>query len=277
MQKGVDIDDEEQIFVNKVSGKWKNKERTLFIKSPNLSVRESTFLKDIIRFTPHAKTDIRLDKDPLREQLVEICENKKCTNVVTMERSGSLTSVYLGKFPDGPTFKFSVDGIVSSSDHRFSGNALRYSRPLLSFSAEFTHILEMKMLRHLLIDSFGAPLNHPKTQPFTDRVLSFSMEHNSIHIRHYQISTSGRGEHELIEIGPRATWHLFSIREGFFQGEYLYRLSSSLLLNKTKEKKKFQILKKKIEKSRSIKRKMDHIKSLEINDEESSMDNFGEF
>ena len=45
---------------------------------------------------------------------------------------------------------------------------------------------------------FGTPRNHPKSQPFVDHVLSFSVADNRIWFRNYQILEENA---ELAEIG----------------------------------------------------------------------------
>lgn len=47
---------------------------------------------------------------------------------------------------------------------------------------------ELKLLKEMLTQSFGAPRNHPKSKPFHDHVLSFFYYDRKIHARHYQIS-----------------------------------------------------------------------------------------
>ena len=46
----------------------------------------------------------------------------------------------------------------------------------------------------------GTPKNHPKSQPFVDHVLNFSIVDNKIWVRNFQISDDTEG---LAEVGPR--------------------------------------------------------------------------
>ena len=58
----------------------------------------------------------------------------------------------------------------------------------------------LKVLKELLVQVFTTPNFHPKSQPFVDHVLNFSILDNKIWVRNYQIGDEKNG---LAEIGPR--------------------------------------------------------------------------
>ena len=99
-------------------------------------------------------------------------------------------------------------------DTRLSGNCLLYSRPVLSFDASFDGRPHMQLLRHLFTSVFSipkarpaalpwliapparhahhlAPLSqgHPRSKPFHDHVMSFTVVSGQIVIRHYQVAS----------------------------------------------------------------------------------------
>lgn len=84
----------------------------------------------------------------------------------------------------------------------------------------YIHVLTSGLAcRELFIQIFGTPNGHPKSQPFIDRVMTFSIADNRIWIRNFQIVEE---DGALAEIGPRLTLNLIKIFEGSFRGECLY-------------------------------------------------------
>lgn len=83
---------------------------------------------------------------------------------------------------------------------KMTGNCLRGSRPLLSFDPQFTKDPHYALLKELLIQTFGVPYHHPKSQPFFDHVYTFMILDNRIWFRNYQILSE---DGALAEIGPR--------------------------------------------------------------------------
>merc|ERR1719242_1352 len=76
------------------------------------------------------------------------------------------------------------------------------------------------LLKELFIQTFGVPNHHPKSQPFTDKVLSFSIHDNRIWFRNYQILAE---DGSLAEIGPRFVLNPIQIFSGSFGGATLYQ------------------------------------------------------
>lgn len=70
---------------------------------------------------------------------------------------------------------------------RLTGNCLKGSRPLLSFDGGFDTEPHLALLRELFSQTFNVPRGHPKSQPFFDHVLSFSVLDGKIWVRHYQV------------------------------------------------------------------------------------------
>jgi ribosome biogenesis protein BRX1 len=70
---------------------------------------------------------------------------------------------------------------------KMTGNCLRASRPLLSFDKSFGGEAHLQLLKELLVQIFGVPANHPKSQPFFDHVFTFCVVDGKIWFRNYQI------------------------------------------------------------------------------------------
>lgn len=83
---------------------------------------------------------------------------------------------------------------------KLTGNCLRGSRPLLSFDPVFTEKPHYQLLKELLVQVFGVPKHHPKSQPFFDHVYTFTVLDNRIWFRNFQILSE---DGALAEIGPR--------------------------------------------------------------------------
>ncbi|EDO26224.1 predicted protein, partial [Nematostella vectensis] len=69
---------------------------------------------------------------------------------------------------------------------KLTGNCLKGSRPILSFDEHFDKTPHNVILKEMFIQIFGTPLNHPKSKPFVDRVMTFSIQDNRIWVRNFQ-------------------------------------------------------------------------------------------
>ncbi|KCV69116.1 hypothetical protein H696_04532 [Fonticula alba] len=124
--------------------------------------------------------------------------------------------------------------ILSSRVHtleemRLTGNALKGTRPLLSFDKSFDEKPELSLIRELLIQVIGTPRGHPRSRPFFDRVMTFSHVDGRIWIRNYQVIRTDNQRAQSAatfrteEIGPRAVFTPIRIFDGSFQGRTLYK------------------------------------------------------
>jgi hypothetical protein len=66
---------------------------------------------------------------------------------------------------------------------------------------------------------FSTPNHHPKSQPFVDRVITFSVLDNRIWFRNFQILSE---DGALAEIGPRFVLNPIKIFDGSFQGQTIW-------------------------------------------------------
>jgi ribosome biogenesis protein BRX1 len=80
-----------------------------------------------------------------------------------------------------------VENIHTMAELKMTGNCLKASRPLLSFDKSFSGEAHLQLIKELLVQIFGVPNNHPKSQPFFDHVFTFSLVDKKIWFRNYQI------------------------------------------------------------------------------------------
>ncbi|XP_059488334.1 ribosome biogenesis protein BRX1 homolog isoform X2 [Neocloeon triangulifer] len=150
----------------------------------------------------------------------EICEMKNCNKCIYMT-SAKKTDLYMwiSNVAAGPSAKFLVQNVYTMGELKLTGNSLKGSRPLLSFDKSFEELPHYQLLKELLVQVFGTPNHHPKSQPFFDHVLSFTVLDNRIWFRNYQIVAE---DGSLAEIGPRFVLQPIKIFDGSFGGATLW-------------------------------------------------------
>ena len=106
---------------------------------------------------------------------------------------------------------------------KLSGNALKGSRPVLSFSPEFDASDDRRLVKDVLTSVFTVQQGYPKSKPFIDHVLQFSIADDRVWLRNYQV-VDGKGDDKLslVEIGPRFCMQLVKIIQGCFSGQTVY-------------------------------------------------------
>jgi len=215
VEKKVDEDAELQATLGEImevtempkmgEGKWKNKTRTLVIGSRGLDYRSRHFMEDLRRMMAHAKADTKLEKKNERGLLREMAEMKNCSKVLYFEgRKKKDLFLTVADVDEGPTIRFNVEGLSTMGELKFNGNALKTSRPLLSFDAQFDDEPHWAVVKELFTQTFGTPKYHPKSQPFVDHVLQFSLHDGRVWMRNYQIILEVRTRSRKISL--RQNW-----------------------------------------------------------------------
>jgi len=209
--------------------RWRNKQRTLVFCSRGVTSRFRHLCEDIRKLLPHHKTEPKFDKSSKLHDINEVCELKSCNNAIFFEARKKLDLyMYLSRVPSGPTIKFQVLNIHTTDEMRLAGNCLLGSRPLLHFDKHFGEISFLKLMKSLLVQSFGTPRNHPKSKPFHDHMMCFYYLDRKIWFRHYQIapetpeSADDPEAQILTEIGPRFVLDPIRVSSGSFGGPTLY-------------------------------------------------------
>ncbi|KAH9278112.1 Ribosome biogenesis protein BRX1 -like protein [Echinococcus granulosus] len=214
---------------------WKNRERTLFVCSRGVSALGRHLMKDLIHMMPHSKSDTKLDTKKDIPLVNEIAEIRNATKVVFFEgRKKHDLYMWLSCVPSGPSAKFLVENMRTTAELKMTGNALRYSRPILSFDPSFddSAMPHLQLLKEVFIQSFGTPNFHPKMQPYTDKVISVIWFAGRIWFRVYQIIEESGA---LSEIGPRFSLFPMKIFLGSFRGAVIWENPKYISPNKIRQ------------------------------------------
>lgn len=183
---------------------------------------------DLYNLLPHSKKDSKLDTKNDRNVINEVAELKGCSSVVFFEtRKRHDLYVWMAKSPTGPTVKFHCSNVHTMAELKLTGNHLKGSRPLLSFSGEFDTLPHLQLLKEMFTQVFATPYRHYKSKPFVDHVLNFSVADGRVWIRNYQIVLppdlkSPVEETSLTEVGPRLCLNPIRIFAGAFSGATLF-------------------------------------------------------
>ena len=214
---------EEEVDNPKIESKWKNKQRVLFLPFRGLSYRDRHLMKDLISLMPHSKTESKMRRGESLYSANEVAEMKNCNKVLLFEgrKKGDLY-MWMSDTARGPSAKFQVENVHTAAQLKMTGNCLKGSRPLLSFDMAFNapDKPHLQILKELFVQTFGIPKNYPKSQPFYDRVYTFSLIDDKIWFRHYQILPEEDGS--LAEIGPRFVLNPIKVFNSSFSGETLW-------------------------------------------------------
>ncbi|KFB48760.1 hypothetical protein ZHAS_00016767 [Anopheles sinensis] len=196
--------------------RWTNKQRVLVLCARGINHRDRHLMKDLKTLMPHHRSEPKMERWKTLAVVNEMCEMKHCNKVVLFEgRRKRDLYMWLANAERGPSVKFLVENIHTMGEMKLTGNCLRGSRPLLSFDEEFTKQPHLVLIKELLTQIFGVPNYHPKSQPFIDRVITFTFLDNRIWYRHFQILSEDGG---LSEIGPRFVMNPIRIFDGSFTG-----------------------------------------------------------
>ncbi|KAL7273271.1 Ribosome biogenesis protein brx1 [Rhizina undulata] len=229
------------------SSEKKNKQRVLVLTSRGVTYRHRHLLNDLVSMLPHGRKDAKLDTKSKLYHLNEVAELYNCNNILFFEaRKRQDLYVWMSKAPNGPCVKLHVQNLHTMEELHFTGNALKGSRPLLSFDKSFDETPAMGLVKEMLLHIFGVPKGARKSKPFVDHVLAFTLADGKIWFRNYQISEAEpskkpadseeaaeatkapkkshnvQTELSLVEIGPRFVMTPIVILEGSFGGPVIY-------------------------------------------------------
>lgn len=208
---------------------FKNKEKVLVLSSRGITFRYRHLMMDLISLIPHSKKDSKLDTKSERGVLNEVAELRNCSSVIFFEvRKRQDLYMWLAKTPNGPSVKFLVANVHTMGELKFTGNHLKGSRPVLSFDQNFDEQPHLQLLKEMFIQVFAAPKKHPKSKPFFDHVISFTVADDRIWMRNYQVlvpldkKAVDPSAVSLCEVGPRFCLNPIKIFAGSFGGPGLY-------------------------------------------------------
>ncbi|XP_024398120.1 ribosome biogenesis protein BRX1 homolog 1 [Physcomitrium patens] len=214
---------------------FRNKEKTLILCSRRITFRYRHLMMDIMALLPHSKKDVKVQaKDNKADTLNELADLKNCSSCLLFEcRKKKDLYMWLSKTTGGPSAKFLLKAVHTTEELKLTGNHLKGSRPILSFSSEFDKHPHLQLLKELLQQVFCTPKDHRKSKPFFDHVFTFSFLDNHIWFRNYQISVPFQSatnkvdrvaleKMTLVEVGPRFAMNPIKIFSASFGGQTLY-------------------------------------------------------
>ena len=187
--------------IEQMKSSWINKQRVLVFSSRGISFLARHVMKNLLSIMAHAKSEPKVELRKNFSVINEIAELRNCNHVLffDMKKKRDLY-LWMGSVPNGPTAKFLVENLHTMEELKLTGNCLRTSRPILSFDPKFDEEPHWKLLKEMFTQIFGTPKSHPKSQPFVDHVLTFTLIDNKVWCRNYQIVEENGS---LAEIGPR--------------------------------------------------------------------------
>ncbi|XP_065875818.1 ribosome biogenesis protein BRX1 homolog 2-like [Euphorbia lathyris] len=213
---------------------FRNREKVLVTCSRRINYRYRHLMLNVVSLLPHCKKDNKVEaKSSKGMALNELVELKSCSSCLFFEcRKHKDLYLWMAKCPSGPSVKFLVNAVHTMEELKLTGNHLKGSRPILSFSANFDKDARWNLLKEMLMQIFGTPKEHRKSKPYYDHVFVFSIIDDHIWFRNYQISVphnesdklarGGLDKMTLIEVGPRFCLNPIKIFGGSFGGPTLY-------------------------------------------------------
>ncbi|KNA20589.1 hypothetical protein SOVF_051010 [Spinacia oleracea] len=213
---------------------FRNKEKVLITCSRRINFRYRHLMLNVASLLPHSKRDNKVEsKESKGATLNELVELKNCSSCLFFEcRKHKDLYLWMAKSPNGPSVKFLVNAVHTMEELKLTGNHLKGSRPLLTFSANFDKEPHWKLLKELMLQIFQIPKEHRKSKPFHDHVFAFSILDDHIWFRNYQITVphneptkmdrGGLDKMTLTEVGPRFCLNPIKIFGGSFGGPTLY-------------------------------------------------------
>ncbi len=191
-----------------------------------------------LRPLPPSLLSPQLDASDL-SVIAEIAQAKSADSTLFFDvRKKRDLFLWAAKTPSGPGVKFHVVNVHTMDELRLTGNALKGSRPILSFDRAFDDEAgapHLRLIREVLAQAFATPRGHPKSQPFHDRVMTFGWVDRKVWVRNYQVMdragdaaevarllAAGEAATVLVEIGPRFVLDPVRVFAGAFGGPTLW-------------------------------------------------------
>lgn len=198
--------------------------KVVVVGSRGIRFETRKLINELSMLLPHTKKESKFEgKRSGLAGLLEVCElaNSQYCAYFTDNKDGDM--FISAASTSGPTIKYGVQALLSSSNPRFEGNSARSTRPLLLFSPFFYKSEQGQIHRELLSKIFGAPLNHRKVKPFFDRIFYFCWQDGHIIFRNYEIPN----DFSCREIGPSFALKPLLIQQGPFSGKVTWKATES--------------------------------------------------
>ncbi|KAH7674089.1 Ribosome biogenesis protein BRX1 protein [Dioscorea alata] len=173
---------------------FRNKEKVLVTCSRRINSRYRHLMMDVVSLLPHCKKDSKVEsKETKGATLNEIVELRNCSSILFFEcRKQKDLYLWMAKSPGGPSAKFLVNAVHTMEELKLTGNHLKGSRPILTFSSNFDEEPHWKLLKEL--------------------IMQISVPHNEID----KVDRGGLDKMTLVEVGPRFCLNPIKIFGGQF-------------------------------------------------------------
>ncbi|KAA8523871.1 hypothetical protein F0562_010294 [Nyssa sinensis] len=118
---------------------FRNKEKVLVTCSRRINYRYRHLMLNVVSLLPHCKKDNKVEsKESKGATLNELVELKSCSSCLFFEcRKQKDLYLWMAKCPNGPSVKFLVNAVHTMEELKVTGNQLKGSRPILTFSGNF--------------------------------------------------------------------------------------------------------------------------------------------
>lgn len=129
--------------------------------------------------------------------------------------------MWLSCVPNGPSAKFLIENMSTTAELKMTGNALKLTRPILAFDPSFddADLPHLRLMKEAFVQTFGTPNQHPKMQPYIDKVLSISYFAGRIWFRVYQIIEESAA---LSEVGKSFAYFMLYFNHNIVQHKFEY-------------------------------------------------------
>jgi len=200
--------------------------RVLMLGSRGVTEKHKSLMKDLSMLMPQVRMESKMDPRDPPSVINEISDLRSCNHAIFFD-SRRHRDLYIdfARVPDGPTLRFFAREIHTADELNLTGNCLRGSRALLSFSKEFETEPRWQLAKTVIGEIFAVPRLHPRSKPFIDHVFMFSVQDGLLYFRNYQIVDHGERHSEdrhLVEVGPRMTLEPVRYFDKGFGGRIIY-------------------------------------------------------
>ncbi|KAJ6753736.1 RIBOSOME BIOGENESIS PROTEIN BRX1-like protein 2 [Salix purpurea] len=134
-------------------GGFRNKEKVLVTCSRRINYRYRHLMLNLVSLLPHCKKDSKVESTSTKgATLNELVELKNGSSSLFFEcRKHKDLYLWMAKSPSGPSVKFLVNAVHTMEELKLTGNHLKGSRPLLTFTANFDKDTHWKLLKEMII------------------------------------------------------------------------------------------------------------------------------
>ncbi|CAN6476818.1 unnamed protein product [Victoria cruziana] len=131
---------------------FRNREKVLVTCSRRIVFRYRHLMLNVVSLLPHCKKDNKVEsKENKGATLNELVELRNCSYCLFFEcRKQKDLYLWMAKCPDGPSVKFLVNAVHTMEELKLSGNHLKGSRPILTFSNNFDARPHWQLLKEMI-------------------------------------------------------------------------------------------------------------------------------